>query len=146
VAAVTITAFQKNAFQNNAFQIATKKKVGWGFRHTKEELEERFRQQRNQSLSRRWFDDFLEALEALSERAEKLTDKQRGIVQQAVAEASGALAEALEDGREVHLTPLLLAAAFATRVTAVLKHSRAVIDAARYDDEEEELIEMLLLH
>ena len=146
---ITITAFQKNAFQKNAFQIATTKKVGWGFRHTREELEEKLARQRTHTFGRNWFQDFLAAREALAERAETLNGKQRAIVQEAVAEASDALVDALQDGREiVDLTPLLMAAASATRMTAVIKHSRAVIDAARYafEDDDEEAIELLLLH
>ena len=143
-----ISAFQSNAFQNNAFQIAASKVVGWGYRHTRQDLEERLKRQRQNTFGRQWFDEFMEAREALAERAETLNDKQRAIVQEAVAEASDALVDALQDGREIDLAPLLMAAASSTRITAVIKHSRAVIEAARYaaEDDDEEVIEMLLLH
>jgi len=135
---VTITAFQKSAFQNNAFQIATavtpaKKRVGWGFRHTRKELEQRLRAQRGDRFSPKWFEDFLAARDALAERAEAL---QSELLHRAADDAADA---------SIDVVPLLKAAASATRKTAALKHARAIIDAAEYDDDEE-IIEMLLLH
>jgi hypothetical protein len=137
--AVTITAFQRNAFQNNAFQIATKKKVGWGFRHTREELEAKLRQQKAEAFGLRWYDDYLAARATVVERIERTTSPNH---REALVEAVDAADEIVTLWNVAGVTGMLSSAAKATRPTASLKHARAIVD---YDDEEE-VIEMLLLH
>jgi hypothetical protein len=142
--AVTITAFQKSAFQNNAFQIATttKKKVGWGFRHTREELEEKLKQQKAETFGLRWYDDYLAARAAIVERVESTTSPNH---RDALVEAIDAADEIVTIWNVTGVTEMLSAAAKATRITASLKHARMIVDYAEYDDDEE-VIEMLLLH
>jgi hypothetical protein len=139
------TAFQSSAFQNNAFQITVvvvKKKVGWGFRHTQEELEARLRQQKTETFGLRWYDDYLAARAAAAKRLESTkSDPHR----KALSEAVDAADEAIAPETVMGITEMLKAAAGAKRLTASLKHARALADLALYDDDEE-VIEMLLLH
>jgi hypothetical protein len=137
--AVTITAFQKSAFQNNAFQIATTKKIGWGFRHTREELAEKLRQQKTETFGLRWYDDYLAARAAVVDRVESTTSPNH---REALVEAVDAADRMVTPERAMDLAWTLNATAKATRMTASLKHARAIVD---YDDDEE-VIEMLLLH
>jgi hypothetical protein len=123
--AVRITAFQKNAFQNNAFQIATKKKVGWGFRHTREELEEKLQQQKAETFGLRWYDDYLAARAAVVERVESTTSRH---LREALVEAIDAADEIVTIWNVTGVTETLSAAAKATRLTASLKHARAIVD------------------
>ena len=139
---VTITAFQKNAFQNNAFQIAvtTKKKVGWGFQHTQEELEAKLKRQKAETFGPRWYDEYLAARAAVVGRVESTTSPNH---REALVEAVDAADKMVAPERAADIAQMLKAAAGAKRLTASLKHARAIVD---YDDDEEEVIEMLLLH
>jgi hypothetical protein len=139
---VTITAFQKNAFQNNAFQIATRKKVGWGFRHTRQELEAKLQQQKSETFGLRWYDDYLAARAAAIERIESTKSRPH---REALVEAVDVADAVVNPETVFDLARELKAAAGARRVTASLKHAIVIAALASYDDDEE-VIEMLLLH
>jgi membrane glycosyltransferase len=131
---------------------AAPQNVGWPgrLRHTKKELEEKLRRQRANTFGRRWFEDYLAAQARALEKAEKAKSaKQREALEEAVEAADEAVDAAIEQGREVHdLTVALNAAASASRLTASIKHARnVVVLASTYeDDNDEETVELLLLH
>ncbi len=126
--------------------------VGWigKLRHGRKDLEERLDRQRANTFSRRWFREYLEAEAAALERAkEAKSAKQREALEEAVEAANEAVVEALDDGRSLEeLTRSLNAAANATRVTASIRHAEEVkrLAAIAEWDDEEEAIELLLLH
>ncbi len=146
--------FQASAFQNSAFQVDVTASVGWspGFRHGRKELEQKLKRQRSETFSRRWFDEYLKAEEAALERAAKSkSPKQREALEDAVTAASEAVAEALDDGRDIEaLTRTLHAAANASRVTASIRLAQTVValaksaEAAALDDDDEAVL--MLLH
>ncbi len=145
--------FQASAFQNSAFQVDVAS-VGWspGFRHGRKELEQKLKRQRSETFSRRWFDEYLKAEEAALERAEKTkSPKQREALEDAVNAASEAVAEAIDDGRDIEvLARALHAAAGASRITASIKLAGIVVELAKRAEQEaleddDEAI-MLLLH
>ncbi len=147
-------SFQASAFQNSAFQTGETAVVGWspGFRHTRSELEQKLKRQKSGTFSRRWFDEYLRAEEAALERAEKTKSvKQREALEQAVEASAEAVSAAIDEGRELHdITVALNAAASASRVTASIKHAKAVLELARraeqdaLEDDDESVL--MLLH
>ena len=118
-----------------------KKKVGWGFRHTREELEEKLRQQKAETFGLRWYDGYLAARAAAIRRVETTKSKPH---REALVEAVDAADQAVTPEIIADIARMLEAAANAKRLTASLKHARALADLA-YDDDEE-VIEMLMLH
>ncbi len=122
--------------------------VGWigKLRHTREELEEKLERQRANTFGRRWFNEYLAAQARALEKAKKTKSETQ---REALEEAVEAAAEAVDAGREVpDLTAALNAAASASHLATSIKLARNVIEMAlAYEEnEDEEAIEMLLLH
>ena len=138
------TAFQSSAFQNNAFQIDGGNVVGWmpewgpGLRHDPAELEQRLKAQRESGFNRERFD------ELVAEAQEKVTELKS-------KPAKAALSRAIEAAQEVEpddsLVNALEAAVLASNASRTIKQADALyaMAMAALDDEEEE-IELLLLH
>ena len=141
------TAFQSNAFQNNAFQIDGGN-VGWmpewgsGLRHDPQELEQRLKAQREGAFGRRRFDELV--AEAEQKAAELKSKPAKAALQRAI----DAVQEAVESEPDDRFTDALEAAVLASNASRTIKQAQIVYEMAMaaLDEEEEEDIELLLLH
>ena len=140
------TAFQSNAFQNNAFQIDGGN-VGWmpewgsGLRHDPQELEQRLKAQREGAFGRRRFDELV--AEAEQKAAELKSKPAKAALQRAI----DAVQEAVESEPDDRFTDALEAAVLASSASRTIKQAQIVYEMAMAAlDEEEEDIELLLLH
>jgi hypothetical protein len=133
--------------------ITMRKRVGWfhqwdgRLRHKAEDLEERLRAQRGNTFGRRWYEDYLAA--ALAKAEEAKNERQAAALLEAVEAVSNEIDNAVAEDREpLDVAAMLRAATSATRATASIKHSAAIAKAIAqaWEDDEEEVIEMLLLH
>lgn len=114
--------------------------VGWiSRRHKREELEERLKRQRDNTFSRRRFNELLEEARL---RAEEVKPKAR----KALVKAIQKIEEVSEPEALPDLEPLLEQAVMAEKAAAIIKFSAALYKAAEAaaNDNEDEEIAMLL--
>jgi len=133
--------------------------VGWGGsigrrrRYDPKDLERRLQEQSDATFNRRWFNELLEAQDALVAKAAKAKSEAQQRALEEAAEAAWQVAE--EDEQALHtademeaLVAACKAAANATRATAVIKNANlSVLLATQYGrmlDEDDDEAMMLL--
>lgn len=165
----TACGFQGNAFQNNAFSVCgvtptIKKRIGWPDtlrrRIPRKKLEQLLKLQKDRTFGRKWFEEMEQAAlefaqaETQAARAEEARAKREAAYSVAIAARSAReAAERADEHYELNqLAAALQVARSSKNLADRLEAARYAMDWAAYikqkldDEEDEEAVELLLMH